>query len=149
MTKRILALALAPLLIQACSSPAEPDRVRVIGVVDFYHESINDVVSAPDTVEAGVAFEVTITTFGGGCDRPAGTTSETAGSQADVTPYDLTPSRHFEYACPDILLRMPRVAVLEFAEPGPATLRVHGRRLDAETERSGVPVMIQKTIFVR
>ena len=54
-------LPVLSLLLASCSS----DSVEV-GIIHFYGES-EDVIDAPETVDVGERFSVTVNTYGGGC----------------------------------------------------------------------------------
>ncbi len=85
----VLGLFLAVFAV-CCRSPAEQTWQRVVGIIDNGGTRIAPVV-ASDTVQVGVPFLITVTTFGSACDRPDGSAVSTSGLLADVSPYDLSP----------------------------------------------------------
>jgi hypothetical protein len=151
MTARASALVLCllgGLLVQACHAITASDEERVLGIIDFYHDGTRDVLSAPDTVDAGADFPVTVTTFGGGCEHGGGADVALAGATATVTVYDYTVSGE-NVACTDVLRRFPRTTTVRFAGAGTGVLRIVGRRLGPETDWRGVTTVIEKEIVVR
>jgi len=106
----------------ACSSPLA-DQPRVVGLLDAGAGSVAP--SLPDTAHAGVPFDITITTFGGGCYQPDGADIRTNGLVADITPYDRLPPPGTN--CISILHDLPRSVSLVFSLPGLGQVRVHGR----------------------
>lgn len=123
-----------------CHAVGEPSSRRVIGVIENGNTGIQPPL-LPDTVAAGTSFAVTVTTFGGACDRADGTDVTTTGSMADITPYVLLPPR--ETNCIALLVTSPRSVTLTFATPGTGIVRVHGRRFD------GTVVTLQGSVVVR
>ena len=103
----LAACAAAPA--QAPTAPATPEpgpaaqEARVLGILDFQAEGTNDVLTAPDTVEAGEDFDITITTVGGGCERAGDTAVLLAETSASVMVYDFTTATHPGVACTAIL----------------------------------------------
>jgi hypothetical protein len=110
------------------------------------------IISAPDTVRAGEAFEAVITTIGpDGCWKEAGAEIKLTANLAIVTPYDID---HFdpqgERGCFAATVELPRTVQIRFSERGEAILRVHGRKIvGADLNQQGTPVTAEKKIFVR
>jgi hypothetical protein len=151
MTARASTLVLCVIgavLVQGCHAIVGSNQERVHGIIDFYHDGTSGVLTAPDTVEAGVDFPVTITTFGGGCESVGGAEVALSGATATVTVYDYTVSGE-NVACPDVLRRFPRTTTVRFAGAGTGVLRIVGRRLGPETDWRGVTTTIEKEIVVR
>jgi hypothetical protein len=48
---------------------ASAPEARLLGIVDFGSEKTKDVVAVPEAVRVNEDFRVTISTFGGGCER--------------------------------------------------------------------------------
>lgn len=139
------AALLAAALAGCVNAPLEPDEERRVGVVLLYRTERPLV--APDTVRAGTDFTVTVSTLGGGCERQGETEAEVRGAVATVTPYDYTDVA--AQVCTEELKLFPHTAVLRFATPGEALLRVRGRRIGPDTPHKGVPVTLEKRIVVR
>lgn len=100
-------------------------------------------VVAPARVNAGASFQVNVTTYGGGCERQ-GETEVSVSQQArmaDVRPYDET--NVAAEVCTDILKMFSHTATVRFDQPGPAVVRVHGRRLQGKA-----PVTVSRTVEV-
>ncbi|HEX2202583.1 MAG TPA: hypothetical protein VHG91_04780 [Longimicrobium sp.] len=135
-----LAMALA-----ACPSGGEAEHraPRLPGVVEYYGEAAR--VELPDTVRAGEAFAVVVTTYGNGCVSAAGTEVRVRGRTAEVTPYDHDQARAPGGAeCTDELNRFAHRAALRFPSPGPALVRVHGLR-----EPGAAAVTVERRVVVR
>jgi hypothetical protein len=101
---------------------------------------------APDTVRAGVPFTVQI-----GSIVPSGCwgTGTTAVSQSDRTVLlEPTDVYRADIGCIEVLLDISRAVTVTIATPGPATLRVRGRRVDQGTSKDS-PVTVEKRIVVR
>jgi hypothetical protein len=117
---------LLPLLIGACRDGAAPVP-REVGIVDHYGE--RSVLSLPSTIRAGLDFEVSLQTFGGGCLTAAGSGVRYHAMSATITPYDNNEARVGEgIGCPDILRRATHIVVLRFPLSGAATIRIEGRQ---------------------
>lgn len=127
MTSRSFAVALllTPACLAACSSATEPER-EVPGIIDFHEDGV--VVSVPDTVRAGVPFEVAVRTYGGGCISEGGTKVEPQdGLVFDVRPFDVDRSRP-GVACTMELRYFEHRAEVTVPSAGFATIRFHGLR---------------------
>ena len=143
----IAAAALAAALAACTGSPVGDDPgERRVGILRLYRTDPPSALVAPDTVRAGVDFQVGATTLGGGCERAGETEVQVSGGVAVVTPYDYTARAG---ACHDILLYLPHAATLRFSTPGEAVVRVRGRRVGPDTPRDGVPHTVEKRVVVR
>ena len=119
-----LGVALGAAALGACGGPTDADALRVVGVISP-GRGAPSAAAVPDTVRAGVPFEVRVTTYGSGsCTRPDGAAVRVAGLVAEVTPYDREPTRG---ACTDDIAAYPRPAAVRFDVPGQAVVRVIGR----------------------
>lgn len=148
------ALFLAQVRNPGADTPATPppaadaQPARVLGILDFHAESALDFIEAPAAVQAGQSFEVTINTFGGGCDSAGDTEVVLAADGATLTVYDLTTATSADVVCPAILLRLPHVVTLQFDEPGEKLLSVVGRRVGPETPPEGVTITLEHRLIV-
>lgn len=117
----------------ACGGdPLGPRDVARPGILEFHGESRN-VVSAPDTVTADEPFDVTVRTYGGGCDQKGETRVERADGVVVITPIDVfTEGR--DVVCPSILRRFEHTAQVSFEAPGTGEVRVRGRRVPPDEE---------------
>jgi hypothetical protein len=146
--RRLPAAGALAVVLAACTGlpgGQEPDERRV-GIIRLYQTDPPDVLVVPDTVRAGVDFQVAATTLGGGCERAGETEVDVRGGLATVTPYDYTARAA---ACTDILRFLPHTATLRFASPGEAVVRLQGRRVGPDTPRDGVSVTVEKRVVVR
>ncbi len=106
-------------------------------------------VRAPDTVQAGVPFEVEVATYGlDMCWKAAGAETSVKDEVAVITPYD-SDSRPAGGGCWDAEIRLPRTVHITFARSGNATLRVHGRKVTGLKYEDGTPITVEKNIYVR
>lgn len=127
--KRLSVGSLA-LLVAACGLVTGGDgivRERLIATIEFYGDPIR--IELPATVRAGVAFQVKVRTYGGGCIDQGDTEVRVTGMTARVTPYDLEVTRlPPDYACTSDLRVYEHVAEVRFATPGTGTVIVTGLR---------------------
>jgi len=106
-----------------------------------------EVLVAPDTVEAGEAFQVTTYTIGpGGCWRSDGQTVSTNERIVVLRPHD---SHSGAEICTDALFFLAHGSTLVLTEAGEWTLRVEGRRLRLAEPLWEEPVSATRTIIVR
>ena len=85
--------------------------------------------TAPDTVQAGVSFEVTARTVAPvGCFTPEREDVEQEGNTIAITPYDRDPRGPGD-ACTDNVITLPRTLNLQFDTPGEALIRLNGQRV--------------------
>lgn len=105
--------------------------------------------SAPDTVEAGVSFDVTVTTLGlNGCWRADREEIETEGdppTAVTITPYDRLSG---DDACTLAIVALPRTIDLQFDAPGTATIRVVGREVDGSDPLDSTLIEIEHELVV-
>ncbi|MFO8231382.1 MAG: hypothetical protein R6U20_01820 [Longimonas sp.] len=97
-------------------------------VVGFIGEDIVSTapLAAPDTVQAGTSFDVTVTTFGPNlCWQASREEVEREPMRVSITPYDKSPSG--DAVCADAIAEMERTVSVTFEEHGEATIVVNGR----------------------
>ena len=105
------------------------------------------VLVAPDTVDAGEAFEVKVTTIGlSGCWTAADLWPRAVEDGFDLIPTDVHSGASI---CTEIALYLEHDARITIATPGEYTLRVKGRRLHHGDAAWEEPVTAQRTIVVR
>ena len=126
----LLAWLLAAAVAACDGDPSGPRDVARLGILEFHGESRN-VVTAPDTVEAGEVFDVTVLTYGGGCDRKGETRVEEIDGSVVITPIDVFAEGE-DVVCPSSLRRFEHTARVTFGEPGTGEIRVRGRRVPAD-----------------
>ncbi len=137
----LLALAVAA----ACSEATMAKQwQRVPGVISISDDRETPwALTIPDTVTAGISFTAQVTTFGSGtCTRADGATVQTAGSVAEIAPFDLDVTSG-PGVCTDDLRPFPRDVQLLLTVPGEALVRVRG------TNIFGAPATLERRIFVR
>lgn len=135
------ATLLLGLLGAACTStgPDLGSEVEVVGAVQFHEEPV--LIQAPDTVNAGESFSVSVRTWGGGCVSEGPTRVSRDGSTVRIEPIDIEVVAE---VCTAELRRFMHMAEVTLASPGEATLRVVGRRLPADEVTT-----FERTVVVR
>jgi hypothetical protein len=149
------------LVLAACSQDAttalsdSPDIM--VGILELIENAPRPVtgqvgltvpLSAPDTVTAGVPFDVTVTTIGlDTCWREAGATIVSELRRVTITPYDRIDRT--QSGCGDAIISIPRTVRVMFGQRGDATLRVEGRRGFGLTSNNSSQLAIERTVHVR
>ena len=128
------------------TQPLTKQEARVLGNLTSIGD---DVLTAPDTVQAGQEFQITVTTSGGGCERIGDTGVLTTDNSATVMVYDFTSATQPGVACTMIFKRMPHTVPLRFTKPGDAIIRVWGRRIGNDTPPAGGPIILEHRILVK
>ena len=143
------------LLSKACSSQSgnspevsSLEPARVPGIIDYGDGRTEDVISVPSSVRANQEFQVTVNTFGGGCEESGDTEVAVTKRRATLTVYDLTTATRPGVVCTMILKRIPHTATLRFANIGQARIRVWGRRVRSGPSSVGEPVVIEHRVLV-
>jgi hypothetical protein len=102
-------------------------------------------ITAPDTVDHGVNFTVTVGTLGGGCTREAARTEYASDSQfLEVHPFD----KWSAVNCPNDAIFIPHQLTVKIDAAGARTLRIVGREAVAGTNTT-VYVELDKPLYVR
>jgi hypothetical protein len=105
------------------------------------------VVVAPDTVTAGMPFDMTVNTVAlDGCWSADGGELAVSGSVATATPYD---RRATARVCTMVLGTLAHHFSVSFDTPGEALIRVPGRRVREGDARYDEPVTAERTVVVR
>ena len=103
-------------------------------------------IEAPDTVDAGASFRVSVHTIGpNGCWRAAGMDVARSGRTVEFTPWDEDSGAQ---VCTQILSVLRHGAPMALSEKGEWTLRARGR-LVRRGEAPEMPVTVERTIVVR
>ena len=139
--------AQAPIAENAAQNPREVARVP--GIIDYGDERTRDVIAAPDAVRVGEDFQVTVKTFGGGCEREGDTSVVVNETGATLMIYDITTATRPGVACTMILKRLAHTVTLRFTKPGEAVIRVWGRKVVAGLPPLGEPVVLERRVTVR
>jgi hypothetical protein len=133
----------------AKEGPRATQEVVIPGIIDFGKEGSKDVVTAPSTVAVGEDFKITITTFGGGCEREGTSSTIITATGASIMVYDITSAIHPGVICTAVIKRMPHTLTLRFEKPGQALIRIWGRRVGAETPPLGLPVVLEHPVTIK
>ena len=129
--------------------PPTPDEALVPGIIDSINDTMKDVLSAPSTVRVGEDFKVTITTFGGGCEREGDTTVIMSAIGANVIVYDITAATNPKVVCTAVIKRLPHTVTLRFEKPGQALIRVWGRKIGGGTDPFGAPAVLEHRVTIK
>jgi hypothetical protein len=128
---------------------------RMVGILELIENAprppsgvLSVPLSAPDTVAAGVPFDVTVTTIGlDTCWREAGAVVVSELRRVTITPYDRIDRT--QSGCGDAIISIPRTVRIVFAQRGDATLRVEGRRGFGLTSTNSSDLAIERSVHVR
>ncbi|GIW53079.1 MAG: hypothetical protein KatS3mg081_2434 [Gemmatimonadales bacterium] len=126
-------LLAVPLAAAACVWGTGPDWVVVPGFIGVGSLGVPlEVLSAPDTVNAGEPFNIVVTTFGSSsCTRAAGANSSVSGLSASIVPLDSV--LRGDVVCTDDLKPFPRDVSLTFGTAGQGLIAVTGRSRVGDT----------------
>jgi len=94
-------------------------------------------------------FQVTINTFGGGCEREGDTSVIMSATGATLIVYDITAATRPDVICTAVVKRLPHIVALRFEKPGEALIRVWGRRVGPETPPLGVPFVLEHRVTIK
>lgn len=123
-----------------------PKDIRAVGVLVDADHMPGDPLVVPDTVDAGVAFQATVTTMApSSCWRADGATVGVTGLTAEIVPYDLTTAGD---VCPTIPIYPTHTVSVTFDQAGLATVRARGRQSDTGVDTPAL-VVIEKQVVVR
>lgn len=136
----LAALATAGCATATSGGEADPNA----GILSHYGDPVE--VIAPESATAGQPFTVAIRTYGGGCIRQGTTEVSVRGRTADLRPRD-TRAQAAGVVCTADLRLFRHEASVRFDEPGRATLRIHGVRVDRGGDSQ--PLVITRSIIVR
>lgn len=131
----------------AAQRQSEPGA-RVLALIDQGDRRAADVINAPPRVRLNEDFQVTVTSFGGGCESAADVGVILTDSGATLMVYDFTTATQPGIACTMILKRLPHTATLRFTQAGEKLIRVWGRRAEAGALPLGVPVVLEQRLTV-
>lgn len=103
------------------------------------------VITAPDTVDHGVSFNVTVSTLGGGCTREAARTEFASNTQTlEVYPFD----RWSAESCPNDAILIPHAITVKIDVAGARTLSIIGREQIPGTNSTQY-VQLDRPLYVR
>ena len=130
------------------SEPLRPEESRVLGVFVDPKVELAKAIVAPDSVRAGEPFVMTITTTGSGCERVGDEGILLGQREATVMVYDFTSANRPNVDCTMELKMLKHEVTLSFIQPGPAVIRVWGRRQRLDSPPYGVPDVIEHRMVV-
>jgi hypothetical protein len=131
------------------SPPSVTQEALVPGIIDFDDDRNRGVLTAPASVGVREDFQVTINTFGGGCEREGDTSVIMSATGATLIVYDITAATRPDVICTAVVKRLPHIVALRFEKPGEALIRVWGRRVGPETPPLGVPFVLEHRVTVK
>jgi hypothetical protein len=103
------------------------------------------IITAPDTVDHGVNFNVTVSTLGGGCTREAARTEFASDTQTlEVYPFD----RWSAESCPNDAILIPHAITVKIDVAGARTLSIIGREAIPGTNSTQY-VQLDRPLYVR
>jgi hypothetical protein len=147
-----LTFALIILALLGCSSPIGYEAgLPQPGVLQLAQNNEvlvpPQVLIAPDTVNAGEAFDVITTTIGmNGCWSASGQSWRTLDHVIEITPHDVYSGAG---VCTEILLYLRHTSAVTIEEPGEWLLRVQGRRVRPDRVAFEEAVVVEKSVVVR
>lgn len=155
-TPRILCASGALLALAACDLFTSPSPDGSVGILEWDRIVTTNIVDAPsveapDTVAAGVPFQVVVRTFGAsGCWSAAGEGVRSRPRLVEITPFDRDGMGE-NRMCTAAIVRLTHTAQVSFSETGAGTLRVRGRRVFSSPDgmTAGEPVVVEKRVVVR
>jgi len=130
------------------TAPAPTEEARIPGALEF-GQAGKDVFVMPETVGVNEEFQITVVTFGNGCDRPGDTGVIMTATGAAIMVYDLTTAVDPGVMCTAVIKRLSHTAKLRFTKPGKALLQIWGRRVAPDTPPLGTPIVLERTITVK
>lgn len=110
------------------------------------------VLEVPDTVDAGVPFDVVVRTYGPTtCWKAAGGDVARTDSTLRLVPYDIDEEATRDRLCGNAVIRLPRTFSASFPRAGTATVRVTGRKVigSAGSSMDNYAVTLEATVVVR
>lgn len=148
------------LTLSACEDATGPTRGTNRGILEFsggtasaaaqtaVPDALSGSIEAPDTVQAGESFPVTVRTVGlDGCWEPVMEEVTVTGLVADVIPFD-SAEKPEGVACTAALELLDHDFSLTFDEAGTATIRVDGRRVVGRDFEEVEPISMEEQVTV-
>jgi len=134
---------LVALLVAACHDATDAEKQRVIGAVDLSGTNPPALV-LPDELTAGQRFTATVYTWGNSdCTQADGGSMSVVDGVVRLVPYDILPIPGHSDVCRDDWVAHAHAFGVTLNQPGPARLRVVGRRAArAETVLDSLEVSV-------
>jgi uncharacterized protein YfaA (DUF2138 family) len=121
-------LPIALLVVAGCRDATDPEKQRVVGLVDLGATSPTAVV-APAEVAANQRFAITVHTWGSSdCTKPDGGDLRVESDLVRIVPYDIIPIPGHTDVCQHDYVAHPHLFALTLSRAGAVRLRVVGRR---------------------
>jgi hypothetical protein len=127
--------------------PPTGQAQRVPGILNF--QNTQDPIVAPTTAQVNVPFQMTITTYGSGCEEKGDEGVIITDTGASVFLYDFTTATRPGVVCTTILKRFQHTVTLSFPTPGEKVIRVWGRGETPGAPPTGAPVILEHRVFVQ
>ena len=127
--------------------PPGQQAARVPGILTF--RGSPQEISAPATVAVGQEFQVSIATFGGGCEEKGDEGVVVSETGASIFVYDFTTATRPGVVCTAILKRFQHTVTLRFDQSGQKLIRVWGRQEGGDAPPLGVPVVFEARVLVQ
>ena len=119
---------LGVVLLVGCHDATDPEKQRVIGALDLLGTNPPTLV-LPDEVTAGRRFTATVNTWGNSdCTLADGGSMTVVDGVVRLVPYDIIPMPGHSDLCRDDWVAHAHAFGVTLGQPGPARLRVVGRR---------------------
>jgi hypothetical protein len=124
----ILVAAMAPMLLVDRGSAQTRQARRVPGLIDLEDAfGMTSYFQAPAMAEVDKDFEITIFTYGGGCESKGDEEVAISGNTATVKIYDRT-TAGYHVACSLFRASFDHTVTLRFTKPGKAIIKIVGQR---------------------
>jgi hypothetical protein len=125
-----LLVATSAKLLVGCSSAQSHTKVPVPGTIEIETAAggKESYLAAPTVAQAGKDFQITIHTYGGGCESKGGEEVTVSENTATVRVYDFTTATSLSSVCTLPLLIFEHAVTLRFTKPGVATIKIVGQR---------------------
>lgn len=98
-------------------------ELRRVGIIEFHNEPVT--VTVPETVTAGVPFQVRVLTYGVGCYTMGGTNVVEVTGGVQILPYDFL-RVNGDDPCPQTLQTFDHTAEVTLGSPGTYTVTFQG-----------------------
>ncbi len=128
----------------ACGSPFDAPVSR-LGTLLTSAEGL--AIEVPDSAQVGQSFDIAVSTMGNGCVSFGGTEIKVEGRVVEFRPFDLDAAVDDDIACTEILKVFEHRASVQFDQPGPVTVRIHG--MVRSTDGSLTETVIERIVEVR
>jgi hypothetical protein len=127
--------------LSACDVTSPSNVVREPSILEV--DDTPATVTVPASARAGQAFTIRIVTHSlSSCTTKGEVTLGIQGRTADLSPFDLTRTGD-DVSCAEVASLLIHEPVIGFAQPGTATINVHGRRMP-----SGQILTVTRTIEI-